>query len=118
MSLPQIVVPHFELKVPSSGKTVKCRPFLVKEEKILLMSSESQNEKEILNSIKQVLDNCLIEKNGHNIEQLAMFDVEYLFLKIRARSKGEKIVLRFNGIVDLNEYRTGINIGLGVSYTF
>lgn len=100
MPLPIVVVPHFELIVPSTGKKVKCRPFLVKEEKILLMASESKDEKEILNSIKQILENCLIDKNNHNLDQLAMFDVEYLFLKIRARSKGEKIVLRFNGIED------------------
>ena len=74
MPLPKISTPQYELVLPSTGKTIKYRPFLVKEEKILILALESQNTKEITNAIKQVLKDCIITK-GIKIEELPTFDI-------------------------------------------
>ena len=81
MPLPKITTAEYELQLPSNGKTIKYRPFLVKEEKILILSLESQDQKQITNAVKQVLKNCVITK-GVKIENLPSFDIEYLFLNI------------------------------------
>lgn len=91
MSLPKINVPLYELIIPSTGKKVKYRPFVVKEEKLLLLAMESENQDEITNAIIQIINNCVQGKL--NIDQLSTFDVEYLFLNIRSKSVGE--VLEF-----------------------
>ena len=93
MPLPTIVTPTFELTLPSNGKKIKYRPFLVKEEKILILAIESNSMKDISRSIKDVLKNCIFTK-GVKIDDLPTFDIEYLFLNIRARSVGESIDLR------------------------
>ena len=92
MSLPKITTAEYELKLPSSGKAIKYRPFLVKEEKILILSLESQDNKQITNAVKQVLKECVISK-GIKIDQLPSFDIEYLFLNVRGKSVGETIDL-------------------------
>ena len=92
MPLPKITTAEYELKLPSTGKTIKYRPFLVKEEKILILSLESQDSKEISNAVKQVLKECVISK-GIKIDQLPSFDIEYLFLNVRGKSVGETIDL-------------------------
>jgi hypothetical protein len=92
MPLPQPVVPYYELKLPSNGKKLKFRPFLVQEEKILIMALETRDISQISNAIKQVLESCIIAK-GIEIELLPAFDIEYLFLQIRAKSIGESIDL-------------------------
>ena len=92
MPLPKITTAEYELKLPSSGKTIKYRPFLVKEEKILILSLESQDNKQITNAVKQVLKECVITK-GVKIDQLPSFDIEYLFLNVRGKSVGETIDL-------------------------
>mgnify|MGYP003314346462 FL=1 len=92
MPLPKITTAEYELQLPSNGKTIKYRPFLVKEEKILILSLESQDQKQITNAVKQVLKNCVITK-GVKIENLPSFDIEYLFLNIRGKSVGESIEL-------------------------
>ena len=92
MPLPKITTAEYELKLPSSGKTIKYRPFLVKEVKILILSLESQDNKQITNAVKQVLKECVITK-GVKIDQLASFDIEYLFLNVRGKSVGETIDL-------------------------
>tara|TARA_B100001778_G_scaffold294876_1_gene266779 strand:- start:15 stop:737 length:723 start_codon:yes stop_codon:yes gene_type:complete len=92
MPLPKITTAEYELKLPSSGKTIKYRPFLVKEEKILILSLESQDNKQITNAVKQVLKECVISK-GIKIDQLPSFDIEYLFLNVRGKSVGETIDL-------------------------
>ena len=92
MPLPTIVTPTFELTLPSNGKKIKYRPFLVKEEKILILAIESNSMKDISRSIKDVLKNCILTK-GVKIDDLPTFDIEYLFLNIRARSVGESIDL-------------------------
>jgi hypothetical protein len=92
MPLPKITTSEHELVLPSSGKTVKYRPFLVKEEKILILALEGANQKEITNAVKQVIKACVITR-GIKIELLPAFDIEYLFLNIRAKSVGESIDL-------------------------
>ena len=90
MPLPTIVTPTYELTLPSSGKKIKYRPFLVKEEKLLVLALESEDTKQITTSIKTVLKNC-IETRGVKVESLPTFDIEYLFLHIRGKSVGEEI---------------------------
>ena len=92
MSLPKIASPTYELTVPSSKETVKFRPFLVKEEKLLLLANESDDDVEMINSIRQIITNCTFEKL--NVDELALFDLEYVFLKIRSKSVGEVVNLK------------------------
>src|SRR6056300_598878 len=90
MPLPTSATPTYERELPSSGQTIKYRPFLVKEEKLLVLALESESTKEISNAIKAVLKNC-IETRGIKVETLPTFDIEYLFLNIRGKSVGEEI---------------------------
>ena len=90
MPLPKIATPTYELELPSSGETIQFRPFLVKEEKILVIALESEDTKQITNAIKGVIKNC-IKTKGIKVEQLPTFDIEYLFLNIRGKSVGEEI---------------------------
>ena len=90
MPLPKISTPTYELVLPSSGRKIKYRPFLVKEEKILIIALESQDQKQIANSIKSILSNCILTR-GTKVEKLSTFDIEYLFLNVRGKSVGEQI---------------------------
>ena len=90
MPLPKIVTPTYELELPSTGQTIKYRPFLVKEEKVLVMAMETENTKEITNAVKTVIKNC-VETRGVKVETLPTFDIEYIFLNIRSKSVGEEI---------------------------
>ena len=90
MPLPKIATPTYELELPSTGETIQYRPFLVKEEKILVIALESEDNKQITNAIKGVIKNC-IKTKGIKVEQLPTFDIEYLFLNIRGKSVGEEV---------------------------
>ena len=90
MPLPQISTPTYELVIPSSKKKVKFRPFLVKEEKILILAMESEDPKQIANAVKDVIESCILSK-GIKIDKLSTFDIEYIFLNIRGKSVGEDI---------------------------
>ena len=90
MPLPTISTPTYELIIPSSNRKIKYRPFLVKEEKILILAMESQDTKQIARSVKDVLTKCILSK-GIKVEKLSTFDIEYLFLNIRGKSVGEHI---------------------------
>lgn len=90
MPLPKINTPTYELVIPSTGKKIKYRPFLVREEKILIMALESEDIKQITGAIVEILNECVLTK-GVKIETLATFDIEYLFLNVRAKSVGESI---------------------------
>ena len=90
MPLPTIVTPTYELELPSTGKKIKYRPFLVKEEKLLVLALETENTKDISTAIKTVLKNC-IQSRGVKVENLPTFDIEFLFLNIRGKSVGEEI---------------------------
>ena len=90
MPLPTIVTPSYELELPSTGKKIKYRPFLVKEEKLLVLALETEDTKQISTAIKTVLKNC-IQTRGVKVENLPTFDIEYLFLNIRGKSVGEEV---------------------------
>ena len=90
MPLPKIATPSYELELPSTGKTIQYRPFLVKEEKLLVIALESEDTKQITNAIKAVIRACILTK-GVKVESLPTFDIEYLFLNIRGKSVGEQI---------------------------
>ena len=91
MPLPKLVAPTYDLELPSTGQKIKYRPFLVKEEKVLLLAMESEDEKQMINAVQTILKNCISTKL--KIEDLSVFDIEYLFLNIRAKSVGEEIEL-------------------------
>lgn len=101
MALPKQITPIFELTLPLSKKTIKYRPFLVKEEKILLMAMEANDETTIINSIKQIVTNCCLDKI--DVNKIPILDLEYLFLNLRARSVSEVIELQYkcnNNVTD------------------
>ena len=93
MALPTIAVPKYQLKIPSSGKEISYRPFLVKEEKILLIAMESEKEEEMTKAISDIINNCVYE--DLDVKNMPMFDIEYIFLQLRAKSKGEIVDLSF-----------------------
>jgi hypothetical protein len=90
--LPKIDVPNYELEVPSTDEKLKFRPFLVKEEKVLLIALESQDKNEMLQAMKEIIDTCTYGK--FNVEKAPLFDLEYVFLKIRSKSIGETSTIR------------------------
>lgn len=90
MPLPTISTPTYELELPSTGDTIQYRPFLVREEKLLVLALESEDTKQITTSIKTVIKNCILTK-GVKVEELPTFDIEYLFLNIRGKSVGEEL---------------------------
>ena len=90
MPLPKISTPTYEMVLPSSNKKIKYRPFLVKEEKVLILAMESQDTATVANAVKDVLKNCILSR-GIKVEKLSTFDIEYLFLNIRGKSVGEAI---------------------------
>lgn len=110
MALPKIAVPSYELELPSTGKKIKYRPFLVKEEKILLLAMESEDEDQITNAVMDLLKNCVLTR-GVKVDELATFDIEYLFLRIRAASIGEQIELMVT-CQDDNETQVPVTINI------
>ena len=90
MPLPKIATPSYELVIPSSKKKVKFRPFLVKEEKILILAMESQDNTQIASAVKDVIANCILSR-GIKVDKLSTFDIEYLFLNISGKSIGEDV---------------------------
>lgn len=109
MALPKLMHPTFELTVPSTKKTCKFRPFLVKEEKLLLMAKQSGEQIDIVNVLKQVINNCDIE-SVVDVSQLSSFDIEYLFLKLRAKSINNMIELSYTDYEDDQNYKFTINV--------
>ena len=90
MPLPKIATPTYELELPSTGESIQFRPFLVKEEKVLVLALESEDTKQITTAIKAVIKSC-VQTKGIKVEALPTFDIEFLFLNIRGKSVGEKI---------------------------
>jgi hypothetical protein len=99
--LPQMSAPIYTLKLPSNGKEIRVRPFLVKEEKLLLMAAQSKDTKEIIQVTKQIINNCLID-NDVKIDELPFFDIDYLFIALRAKSIGETLELQFKCNAETN----------------
>jgi hypothetical protein len=115
MALPQLNVPKYELKVPSTGKSVRYRPYLVKEEKILMIALESQDENQMIGAIKDLILGCT---DGEvNVSKLTMFDLEYVFTKIRTKSVGEttKIKIPCESCEASVEVEVDLETGLKVS---
>jgi len=110
MPLPKIATPSYELELPSTGKTIQYRPFLVKEEKLLVIALESEDMKQITNSIKAVIRACVLTK-GIKVETLPTFDIEYLFLNIRGKSVGEDIAVNIT-CPDDEKTQVSVNINL------
>jgi hypothetical protein len=94
MALPKPVRPEYSTTIPSTGKRIKYQPFSVKEEKVLVLAAESSDSDEITNAITNVLNACVTSPADFKVEELALFDIEYLFLKARSKSAGEKITIR------------------------
>tara|TARA_B100000424_G_scaffold214530_1_gene172269 strand:- start:2945 stop:3658 length:714 start_codon:yes stop_codon:yes gene_type:complete len=109
MALPKIGYPTYELELPSTGKSIKYRPFLVKEEKVLLLALESKDEKQVIGAVKDLIKNCVITRI--KVDTLPSFDLEYLFLKIRGASIGENIILTVTCLDD-NETQVEANINI------
>lgn len=109
MSLPKIEYPTFELIIPSSKKKIKYRPYFVKEEKILLMAQQTQNINEIIFAMKQVINNCVVTED-FDVNSLMIFDVEYLFLKLRAVSVNNIINLTYKDNEDQKNYTVALNL--------
>lgn len=114
--LPKIDVPIYELKIPSNGKEIKVRPFLVKEEKLLLMAAESSDINEIIRTTKQIINNCIVEGEA-DVDKLPFFDIDYLFIALRAKSISETVEVRFtcnhvkpDGETCKNKFDTQIDI--------
>ena len=119
MALPKLNTPSYELEIPSTDEKVKFRPFLVKEEKILMMAMESQDQKQIVQAVKDIVSACTYDKL--DIDNMPMFDVEYVFLQIRAKSVGEVSKIKIlcpddkktyvNVEIDLNEVAVQVDDG-------
>ena len=110
MALPKIEHPIFDILIPSTKKNFKFRPFLVKEEKILLMAKTGADASGILAAIKQIVNNCCVEEN-FNVDKLAIFDLEYVFLKLRANSVGNVIKVSFKDNEDNRDYPFEVDLG-------
>jgi hypothetical protein len=109
MSLPKIDQPIYNINVPSLKKKYSFRPFLVKEEKLLLMAKESDKPSDILSAIKQVVNNCSLN-NNLNVEKLPVFDLEYIFLKLRAVSVDNVVKIKYKDFEDNKEYDFEIDL--------
>jgi len=94
MALPKNIRPEYTTTVPSTGKRIKYQPFSVKEEKVLILAAESKDPDEISNAISNVLTACITSPSDFIVEELALFDIEFIFLKTRAKSAGEKLTVR------------------------
>ena len=110
MPLPKIATPSYELELPSTGKTIQYRPFLVKEEKLLVIALESEDTKQITNAIKAVIKSCVLTK-GVKVEALPTFDIEFLFLNIRGKSVGENIDLK---LVCPDDEKTEVSVSINL----
>ena len=109
MPLPKIATPYYDLILPSSGEKIEYRPFLVKEEKLLVLAMETQDQKQITKAIKEVIKSCV--RGDINVARLPTFDIEYLFLNIRGKSVGEEIELTVTAPDDeVTEVPVTINI--------
>lgn len=106
MMLPKIDVPTYDLTLPSNGQTITIRPFLVKEEKLLLIAVESKDNQEIIKTTKQVINNCIV-KGEIDVDKMPFFDIDYLFIALRAKSIGESIDINFTCNNVVNDQRCG-----------
>jgi hypothetical protein len=106
--LPKIDSPLFEMKIPSQDRLVKFRPFLVKEEKLLLIAQETGTDKAIMTAVKQILNNCIVDR--FNVDDLTTFDMEYMFIQLRAKSVNNIIEVSMRDTEDDKLYTFEINL--------
>lgn len=109
MTLPKISHPTFKVTVPSNKKQLTFRPFLVKEEKILLMAKTSEDSNDILTAVKQTVNNCC-QDPGFDVNKLTIFDLEYIFLRIRSNSVGSTVSLSFKDMEDERPYKFEVDL--------
>ena len=109
MKLPQIKHPTFSITLPSTKKEVRYRPFLVKEEKILLFAQQSNESKDIIHAIKQIVSNCIITE-GVDVEQFTTYDIEYFFIQLRAKSVNDEVKLNYIDNEDKKQYSFDVNL--------
>ena len=100
MALPKLAAPRFALEIPSTGKRISFRPFLVKEEKALLMAAQSEDTVDMIDAVKDVISSCVLDES-FNVEQIPYFDLEYIFINIRAKSISEVVRLEYRHTGDL-----------------
>ena len=114
--LPKIDMPVYEIKIPSNGQSITVRPFTVKEEKLLLMALESDDDLEIVNTTKQIINNCIVSEKI-DVNTLPFFDVDYLFIALRAKSIGEKVDIKYTckNVVDGQICGASFNAEIDVS---
>ena len=108
MGLPKLNYPAFEITLPSTKHLLKMRPFLVKEEKILLTAQQTENPREVINAIKQVINNCVVGE--YDVDSMTTFDLEYIFIKLRARSVNNIIKLTYRDNEDNQRYDVECNL--------
>lgn len=108
MSLPKINYPLFDVVIPSTKTSVKMRPFLVREEKILLLAQTTGNPKDVVDSITQVVNNCIVDK--YDVSKLTTFDIEYLFVKLRSKSVNSKIDILYRDPDDEKQYKIEVDL--------
>jgi T4 bacteriophage base plate protein len=113
MALPKLAVPTFSIKLPSSGNVVEFRPFLVKEEKMLLIAAETQDNAEMINAMMKIIEACVITE-GFAVKKLPFFDAEYLFLQLRGKSVGEKMKLFYRHAQAVNREGTPCDVSTEV----
>ncbi len=116
MKLPQIKHPTFSITVPSSKKEVRYRPFLVKEEKILLFAQQSKESKDIVNAIKQIITNCIVSE-GVDVDSFTTYDIEYFFLQLRAKSVNDEVKLTYIDNEDEKHYTFEVDLN-NIQVTF
>jgi hypothetical protein len=109
MPLPKIMHPQFDILIPSTNKKIKFRQFLVKEEKILLVAKSSEDDNDILSAIKQVVNNCSLDES-FDVDKIALFDLEYVFLKLRSLSVNNVVKLSFRDFEDDKLYDFEVNL--------
>lgn len=109
MKLPQIKHPTFAITLPSTKKEVRYRPFLVKEEKILLFAQQSSESKDIINAIKQIITNCIVTE-GVDVESFTTYDIEYFFIQLRAKSVNDEVKLSYIDNEDQQQYSFDVNL--------
>ena len=120
MALPKIKIPLFDVTIPSTKKDAKFRPFLVKEEKILLIAQSGGSKREMVNSLKQVINNCvtLLDGTDVDVDTLTTFDLEYIFLKIRSKSVENVVKLKYLDHEDEKEYEFEVRLDdIAIKYT-
>ena len=110
MPLPKINTPTYELTLPSTGKKIKYRPFLVREEKILIMALETEDTEQITNAVVDIISGCILTK-GVDVTKLATFDIEYLFLNVRSKSVGESVEVN---VICPDDNKTSVQVEIDI----